>query len=590
MTRLFTFLGCLLHIGVIFAQDNTNEQVKRLQRTIFVYNIAEQVEWPNDSQFETFTIGVLGPDRVAIDLQSMALKRTISQKPVQVVRFNRVKDVEGIQLLYVNQKFNYDIDYIRSSIAKQDILLISEDYKYNTSMINMVNVGNSFEYEINTSNIHANDFTFAPSLEQYAVSSAEKWKELFQKTQRDLEEETRQVEEQMEMISERDDQLQEQANSLNEKDQVITDSKKVLGKQRDSILNLVWENKLQLEKYEDKVIIEKALEGTIHNQIEYLKDQQIILDSINNLVDVQQEFLQKQDSEILEKQGILENQDKIIGDQKRVNILLMVVAGLLLLGAILIYRGYLSKRRLSNALAERNKEFEVQASLLKRKNEELEQFAYIASHDLQEPLSTINSLIGILKDDYEHLFDDVAKQSLQFMDDSSTRMRELIQALLKHSKLGLNQDITHVDTHELIGDIKNDLQQMIADYNAEIHEEGLPTVMASSVELRLVFQNLITNAIKFSREDESPVIQIAADKVQDGAFWEFSVSDNGIGIPGAYVDRIFAIFQRLHSRESYEGTGIGLAHVKKIIDSHGGEIWVESEVNKGSTFYFTLPA
>ncbi|MDC8004578.1 YfiR/HmsC family protein [Aureisphaera galaxeae] len=581
--------GFFLLVGSVQAQESGNEQVKRVQRTIFIYNIAQQVTWPNASDFDTFSIGVLGPDRVAIDLQVMAQRRQIQGKPVEVVRFNKVKDVQGIQLLYVNRKFNYDINYVLSSLSGKNILLISEDYNYNTSMINMVNVGDSFEYEINKPLLLSTGFIVTPSLENYAVSSSEKWKELFQETQDDLAEEEKQVEAQQEIISERDKEIKEQEKALSQKDEIITSSKDLLTRQQDSILELASQNQLQLQKYEDKVLIEQELERTIANQVEFLRTQQETIDSTNTRIAGQLEILKAQEDEINEKQRILDAQDETISSQKKVNMLLLVIAGLLLLGALLIYRGYLQKRKLSDALAEKNSEFEMQAAELKQKNAELEQFAYIASHDLQEPLSTISSLIGILKEDYDHLFDDVAKQSLQFMDDSSLRMRELIQALLKHSKLGMNQDKTYVNVNTLLKDIQGDLTEKIKTTGAEIYVDDMPEVLASEVELRLVYQNLITNAIKFTKDDVVPEINISAEKTQDKAFWEFSVSDNGIGIPGAYRDRIFAIFQRLHSREEYEGTGIGLAHVKKIIDAHGGRIWVESTVGEGSTFFFTLP-
>ena len=580
---------CFVSGFTLYGQNTDNEQVKRLQRAIFIYNIAEQVSWNNNDSFDTVTIGVLGKDRTVLDLRVMSQKRKIDGKPVAVKRFDKVMDIDDVQVLYVNDSFNFDINYILQRISGRNMLLISEDYNYNTSMVNMVNVGDSFEYEINESLLIAQNFTYQSSLQEYAVNSSEKWKALFATSQEALDKKKEQVNLQSEVILEKNETIELQDQDIRKKEKEIRMTSEALAAKRDSILQLVNTNSIQLQKYEEKVLTEKELERTIMAQLEVLNGQQQIIDSTANYISSQRHTLEQQDKEIAEKQSILIEKDAVIRLQRKTNTLLAIIAGLFLLAGILIYRSYLANKKLSEALTLKNQEVEAQTIELKHKNIELEQFAYIASHDLQEPLNTISSLIGMLKEDYGEVFDDVGLQSLDYLDSSSTRMRNLINALLKHSKLGVLPDVALVDIDALLVDIQKDLSGAISKRNAEIIVEDLPTVMGSRVELGVVFQNLISNAIKFSHPNTTPVVMVSASRTEDQKFWEISVSDNGIGISAKYQDRIFAIFQRLHNAETYEGTGIGLAHVKKIVESHGGTIRVSSEEGNGSTFYFTLP-
>ncbi len=223
---------------------------------------------------------------------------------------------------------------------------------------------------------------------------------------------------------------------------------------------------------------------------------------------------------------------------------------------------------------------------LEDKNKELEQFSYIASHDLQEPLRTITSFSDILYSEYNDKLDDQAKQIFTFIKQATGRMSSLIKNLLDYSRIGQKEKFIDVDTNLILGTISIDLNSLIKNSNTIIKYKKLPIIEASPTEFRLLFQNLISNAIKFSKKGIDPIIEIKAKTMEHG--WEFSVKDNGIGIPQEFQEKIFAIFQRLHLREEYEGTGIGLAHCRKIVHLHGGEIWVKSKPNEGSTFYFTI--
>jgi len=224
---------------------------------------------------------------------------------------------------------------------------------------------------------------------------------------------------------------------------------------------------------------------------------------------------------------------------------------------------------------------------LKRSNAELEQFAYVASHDLQEPLRMITSFLQLLQRRYENQLDSDADEFIHFAVDGATRMQELINDLLTYSRVGRKTGkIEDVDSEALIEQILFDSKVLIEETNTSITYNDLPLIRADYTQMAQVFQNLIGNAIKY-QENAYPEIHITAKK--NGKDWIFKVEDNGIGIDPKHGERVFRIFQRLHGRDEYEGTGIGLAIVKRIIEQHGGMIWYESAPGKGSKFYFTIP-
>jgi len=224
---------------------------------------------------------------------------------------------------------------------------------------------------------------------------------------------------------------------------------------------------------------------------------------------------------------------------------------------------------------------------LRRSNAELEQFAYIASHDLQEPLRALSGMVQLLQKRYQGKLDERADEYIQHAVEASARMQALIQALLTYSRTQRStQPIELVDAGQCLQTSLKNLHASIQETRTVVTTDPLPHVHADPVQLTQLFQNLIGNGIKF-RGDAEPQIHISATKLSDA--WQFSVRDNGIGIESQYYERIFLIFQRLHTRREYPGTGIGLALCKKIIERHGGRIWVESEPQHGATFYFTIP-
>jgi len=223
---------------------------------------------------------------------------------------------------------------------------------------------------------------------------------------------------------------------------------------------------------------------------------------------------------------------------------------------------------------------------MESKNKELEQFAFVASHDLQEPLRTISGFAELLQQQYKGKIDPTADKFLDYIMQSSERMKVLIKDLLDYSRIGREKEASSVDCDQLLKEVLADLFKIIGETGAVVRTGHLPVIRAYATEMKLLFQNLISNSIKFHGPGRAPSLDIGS--VTENGHWKFYVKDNGIGIDPQFQERIFIIFQRLHNRSAYDGSGIGLAHCKKIVELHGGNIWVESDPGKGSTFFFTI--
>jgi signal transduction histidine kinase len=247
-------------------------------------------------------------------------------------------------------------------------------------------------------------------------------------------------------------------------------------------------------------------------------------------------------------------------------------------------------QKMQSSLKEINADLEKRVlertAKLERSNQELEQFAYVASHDLQEPLRTISNFVGLLEKKYPANAEDDHYRYFQFVIKATSKMQNLIRDLLEISRVGRNVAFTHVDCSKIVLDVLAEMEVSIKENNASIHFSSLPFMIASEIELKRVFQNLISNALKFKKKNGIPEINIRAHDNFDE--YVFEVEDNGIGIEEEYTNKIFNIFQRLHSTTEYPGTGIGLATCKKIASLHNGRIWVESKLGRGTIFYFTI--
>jgi two-component system, chemotaxis family, sensor kinase Cph1 len=246
------------------------------------------------------------------------------------------------------------------------------------------------------------------------------------------------------------------------------------------------------------------------------------------------------------------------------------------------------RKAIVNIVLRQAEELALLAQDLERSNAELKKFAYVASHDLQEPLNQVANYVQLLEMRYDHALDQDAKEFIDFAVEGVSLMQTLIDDVLAYSKVdlkGVEWQLTQVETP--LNQALNNLRGRIAETSARISYDAMPTIVADATQLMQLFQNLLGNAIKFCKPDEVPQIHVGVERQEEA--WLFSVRDNGIGIDPQFADRIFVIFQRLHTRDEYAGSGMGLAICKKIVECHRGQIWVESELGQGATFKFTIP-
>ncbi|MGJ3236893.1 sensor histidine kinase [Marivirga sp.] len=223
---------------------------------------------------------------------------------------------------------------------------------------------------------------------------------------------------------------------------------------------------------------------------------------------------------------------------------------------------------------------------LMNKNKELERFTSIASHDLREPLRTIGNMTQLISKKYYSQFDDQGKKILEYVNSATDRMTIMIKGLLEFSRIGNKRELQEIDCQELVENISLDFASFLEENNGEIIIRKLPKVKANPVELRMLFQNLINNGLKFRKPEVSPVVEVSAKEINNHL--EFCVKDNGIGIAEEDYSKIFLIFQRLNPTEEYDGTGLGLAYSRKIVELYDGKIWIKSKLGVGTSFYFTI--
>jgi len=287
------------------------------------------------------------------------------------------------------------------------------------------------------------------------------------------------------------------------------------------------------------------------------------------------DFEIEHDFETLGRRIMVLNARRIYHETKRMQMILLAIEDI-------------TERKRAEEKLKQAEELKQAIVALERSNKELEQFAYVASHDLQEPLRMVSSFTQLLAKRYQGKLDKDADEFIDYAVAGAKRMQMLLNDLLAYSRVGARvKSFEPTDSEAAFDQAIANLRVAIEEGEAVITRDRLPPLIADDLQIVQLFQNLLGNAIKFHGK-EPPRIHVSAK--QEGNEWVFSFRDNGIGIAPEYFDRIFVIFQRLHSREEYPGTGTGLAICKKIVERHGGRIWVESEPGKGSTFYFTIPA
>lgn len=583
----------ILLSGSLLAQE---DEIRRKQRAIFLHNITQQVAWANSNNFEKFRIAVLGEDELVDELKGWEGDKMVRGKAVEVQNFLTIEEVKSVQLIYVHKRFGYDIGQLLERVTGNNVLIVSEDYGFNESMINMIEIGNTFQFEVNQARLELENFRIANSFLKLAISSAETWQDLYLASYESLQKEREKVVQQRKLLEEQTNRLFSQQGQLAKQRTKIDRQTAQIEARNIEVEQLRIEydalaarNQEQKKQFADnKAALEEA-SNMLESQQKGITERKEEIERLDRMLLQQVDQLSNQEDEIdLQKSRLVQQSEKL-DYQKNFTILFVILTFSTISAGFFIWRSYRIKKKSNLSLARKNQEIEDQAKELAIKNQELEQFAYIASHDLQEPLNTIMAIAKIIPTEK---LDDRDKQSLDFISDAATRMRLLIRGLLEYSRLGRDVTFSKVNCATVMENVKANLTQRMEETKTVLVIGELPTIKGHEVEITLLFQNLVSNAMKFVGEGITPKINVGAKKVkQEGKRtkkWEFYVKDNGIGIEEKFLEKVFIIFKRLHAKNRYEGTGLGLAHCKKIVDLHGGSIWVESEVGKGSSFYFTL--
>ncbi|WP_232285914.1 YfiR/HmsC family protein [Aquimarina agarilytica] len=569
--------------NVLLAQTNKDKLVSK-KRAIYIMNIAEQVSGYKKNN-KRFVIGVLQDKTIARSLLMGSLNRKINGKPIDVKLTDNLNHLNDFDLLYAKKSSGFEIEQILLQIEKSSTLLISENYNFEPSMINISNLQEDFIIDVNVNRMARYGFSPSSSLLESSIKSAKNWKQLYARTKVVAQEQKQILEEQQKELKEqRKEVFIKKIESLSkdlkiEEEQKRVENLKELTKAQHEKFTAT---RGQLKELENRYSIQKALVNS--------KEKEIL--SQKSLIDKQNEFLKTQERQIQLQKEILGEQQEKLSLQQKINWLLLSLILLILLFLFYFYKTRQKQRRLIKDLEQKNTEIAKKSKILTRQNNELEQFAFIASHDLQEPLHTVTSFSNFLLEDYYDQLDDMGKENLVYIKEGCDRMSILIRSLLEYSRIGSNRKLEVIDSTKL-------LHNIIKNFNATINETGakiilgvMPEIKGYRLELGLLFQNLISNAIKFRKHNQVPIVHIHGKKLPETDNykyrWEFHVKDNGIGISEKHQNEIFNIFKRLHARDEYEGTGIGLAHCKKIIGFHHGDIYVKSKKGVGSTFSFTI--
>lgn len=592
-THLFQRIILLAFSFFLCAHANSQSQeIETKQRALFILNMAQNFRWNQDKPKTDFDLIVLGDEELFAELEKLAANRKIDGriiKPTFLVTSNQFINAD---LIYANRSFGFSAPRLLKAINKRNILLIGENYQYNECMVNLLNMSNDFLYELNLGKLRAHFFNPPESLINSSVGSATKWFELYQNSQKKLTQEkgTSQkqsiiIKQQQQFLVDIKNNVQSLENKLILMRTEINVKKRALDTLNKTFLNqevVLKKRLLEVKKLENSIkqsnlnYNEKVKQSNSLNQI--IKEQE-------EIVNQKSDKISKQELKIEDQTKTLSEQDYELKNQRRINALLLAILFLLGFIGFLIYRSYKKELKLNDLLQFKNEQ-------ITERNREIEQFTYIASHDLQAPVNTIVGFVQLLEHKLKGTLDEDDIINMNFIKESSDRMKRLIKDLLEYSQIGGETKKESFNLNQLINEVTDDLKDSIDTSKAKIHIYNPQDIFITGLhtDIRLLFQNLISNAIKFTLKSDIPRIHISLrQKTEKNSIKTIcTIEDNGIGINDEHKKIVFDVFKRLHNETEYEGTGIGLAHCKKIVTKHNGEIWVENSTLGGSNFCFTL--
>jgi len=568
----------------IFSQNIGDDKIIGEKRALFLVNIIEQIEGFKFYDKNNFKIGVFEDDIMFNSLKRITRSRDIKNREVSIKKIRSLTEVKNINALYIRNNDDLNSISLLNKVRGKSILLITENNNSGNSMVNISLFKDNFYVEVIPIIMIRNGFKASSLLLQKSLSSIKDLNELLAL------EVSKENKEKEEVLNQEKNILESIIKKANT---VIEDKNSIIIKEKNNNNELQAKSKKQDNQLKEKIVKLEGFEKnyTLQQQLLNLKTEEV--NSKRREISIQDKYLKNQKGLIEKQQKILKNQKIALNNQNRINTL-FIIMGILSLGfMIYIIKININRKDLLYRLKQKHKEVAKKSSTLEMQNKELEQFAYIASHDLQEPLHTITSFADFMYEDYKDILDEEGKDNLNYIKSGCNRMENLVKSLLDYSRIGSERKLKYLDSKKIVDTIIQDFNALINETKAQIYfGHNMPMIYAYPTELRMLFQNIISNAIKFRKPNSIPKIYIEGEQLEKNLEfthrWRFKIRDNGIGIASEHQKKIFDIFQRLHTREDYEGTGIGLAHCKKVIMFHHGDIWVNSALGSGTIFNFTI--
>lgn len=600
----------MLPFGIFFmlGPKNLNAQQFTREKVIaaYTFNFAQNIEWPNEASIEDFRFNIITGDHGMVEaFRKMSGIKKVKNKPVIIIAEERSVDIDDVQLVIVAKDKEELVAEIIDKIEGKNILLITD--QYDDKKIVMINFhetkDNRLLFEINKANIINQGLKVLPEMVLLGGTEIDVAK-LYKESQDML----RIKENQLVALEQRLDSLNAQIKTSSEE---ISEQKALINKQKRDILLQHEQMKNQQDKIKRQQVQIESQQEELEGVSADLKKQQDTLSRQNDLLNNSRKLLEQQQREIeggkailAEQQLKIERQSAAIQSQKKVldqqgstiraqKIILYLLIGIVILTIGLSYTlfwGYRNKQRSNQQIQKLNRDLQTRAVALEKANKELDAFAYSVSHDLRAPLRHIDGFMELLQKSTSGVLDEKSRHYMATILDASGRMGILIDELLSFSRMG-RQDIfkTKVDLTSLVREvIREELGPGTQGGNILWRISDLLVVNGDPAMLKIVLTNLISNALKFTRSVQQPEIEIGRMPDANKETIIF-MRDNGVGFDPAYTDKLFGVFQRLHRADEFEGIGIGLANVRRIISRHGGRTWAEGAVDRGATFYFSLP-
>lgn len=610
---------------------NTSIRAQQVNREIaisaYIYNFAKNIQWQNEDSINEFHFLIIGHDEnILHELITLSKTKTIRNKPIRVSSATTLSDINNVQLVFATKGNEENLVNLFDRIEGKNILMVSDNYQ--NKQIVMINFIDSKEgnllFEINKANIinqHLGIMQDMILLGGTEIDVAELYRE-GQQSLRTLQKHTENLENNLvqlkNSISAITKEVEINKDSLSRQTRKIREQQRILNNQS-LLLN-------QREKELDIKIQQISEQRRVFDQqSEKLRTLSADVNEGSQLLLRQRKEIESQEYQIKNQTDILKTQSSTIHRQRNLMYLLAIITILVIFLVLTIYYALKNKQKHNRELKQKVNERTYELSLLNEQlrvelderllaqeeikilnqtleervaertaqlasiNKELESFSYSISHDLRAPLRAIFGFSQILANRHRASLNEEGQQYMNYIVQASVRMEHLINDLLDYSRLGRKSiDIYPVSLNKIIDNIYSDFKQKLENVGATFFvDKEIPEIYGNESLLQQIFTNLIDNAVIYRRKDEPLEIKINYD--QDAKGITLKISDNGIGIPEEYWDKIFNIFQRLHSEDEYPGTGIGLATVRKSVSMLNGAIWVESVVDKGTTFFIHLP-